>query len=470
MVKGRSGFILIFIIVLGFVIYNISDILPGTYVSSLYSPSRPENAIKISPGLSQALHTTKHKSSSENNEVSHTAALNYFGQVFAQEKPIYDFPALREHCATTTWPEDEVYLQCGGMAAGLTSIMSQVKVCLKMAAEAGTGIILPSMPLRDSTNLQEFNFLNGNAYMPYDDWFDVTHLSESLASSCPQMKIVHPQDLDSPTLPVKNKWNVDLGAAPGYLPFAGVFWTGKPFKSFFEGQLAALEELAFMNPDKDDSKKGITVVSISSQFLIFRVTDDPTQGDLRLWNDLGLLMRFKDEPRIIVDHLLGHMGRPFYGVHFRVESDTIWSGLEHQLAVDLDALDVAWKKYGRPDEQKPLVYLACGDQLQIEKFVEAGALRGWEVTHKWAIANSYPETLKMINRLPFDFQGAVDMGIMVKSEFFLGITGSAFSSTIGNARDATGRYRGSSFLVPDDQGARTHLFNDGDAGAYACCL
>lgn len=62
------------------------------------------------------------------------------------------------------------------------------------------------------------------------------------------------------------------------------------------------------------------------------------------------------------------------------------------------------------------------------------------------------------------------MGVMVKSEFFLGITGSAFSSSIGNVRDRTGRYRGSSFLVWDDEGAHTHLFNDGDAGSYACCL
>lgn len=472
MIKGRSGFIPVFFTALIFAIYTISDILPATSISSLAgSPTKPEDAIKTSPCLSQILDKeVNEKPSNGNNTNSHTAALNYFPQVFAQDKSVYDFPSLREHCAATTWPEDEVYLQCDGMSAGLTSIMSQVKVCLKMAVEAGTGIVLPSMPLRDSKNLQEFNFLNGDAYMPYDDWFDVEHLKESLGAACPKMKIVHPKELDSPEAPVKNKWNIDLAASSGYLPFAGHFWTGRPFRTFFESQFAALEELAFMNPNKDDSKKGITIVSISSQFLIFRITDDPTHGDLRLWNDLGLLIRFKDQPRVVVDHLLQHMGRLFYGVHFRVESDTIWSTLEHQLAVDLDALDQVWKKHGRPDEQKPLVYLACGDQLQIQKFVEAGALRGWEVTHKWAIAEPFPDTLKLINELPFDFQGAVDMGIMLKADFFLGITGSAFSSSIGNARDVTGRYRGSSFLVGEDQGARTHLFNDGDARTYACCL
>jgi hypothetical protein len=62
------------------------------------------------------------------------------------------------------------------------------------------------------------------------------------------------------------------------------------------------------------------------------------------------------------------------------------------------------------------------------------------------------------------------MGVMIKSHFFLGIVGSTFSSAIGIARDVTRRYRGSSFTVYDDGNARTHLFNDGNASAYACCL
>jgi hypothetical protein len=117
-----------------------------------------------------------------------------------------------------------------------------------------------------------------------------------------------------------------------------------------------------------------------------------------------------------------------------------------------------------------LVYLACGDQEQIEKFVLVGKARGWEITHKWQLAHSDPPTLKMINDLAFDFQEAINMGILIRSHFFLGSIGSAFSSTIGNARDATGRYRGSSFTMYDDGNARSHLFNDGDASLYACCL
>jgi hypothetical protein len=460
-----------------FVIYDNRDVLPSSFSTTGASrtgasPTPLENTTKQPQDVSIAPiespktgNTFKDGSSPLSPQV-----LNYFDQVFSEKPALYDFPALRQQCEHTKWPEDNVYLKCGGMSAGLTSIISQVKVCLKMAVEAGVGLVLPAMPLRDSTDLKEFNFMNGDAYLTYDKWFDAEFLIDQMKRVCPQMKIIHPDQLDTIWVPVKHRWDIDIGKAPGYQQFSSYFWCGKPFKPYFEGELAKLQSLEMLNPNKDDSKKGITVVTIASNFLIFRITDDPTGNDLKLWNDLSHIIRFREAPRQIVAGLLSHLDRPFYGVHFRVESDTIWSSLENQLAVDLDALDKAWAMYGKPGQQKPLVYLACGDQDQIEKFVVAGKERGWEVTHKWALAQNSAETLQMINELAFDFQGAVDMGIMIRSHFFLGITGSAFSSSIANARDITGRYRGSTFTVFDDGNARTHLFNDGDASHYACCL
>ncbi|TPX13488.1 uncharacterized protein E0L32_006218 [Thyridium curvatum] len=416
--------------------------------------------------------TTSSSSNSGSGLLPHVD--NYFEQVFSAGRPRdYDYAALKDACDRAAWPaeQDEVYLKCGGMAAGLTSIISQVKVCLKMAVETGSNIVLPAMPLRDSTNLREFNFLNGEAYLTYDKWFDADHLREQLARACPRIKVVHPDELGR-SVAVKHDWEVSCANAFGYRKIHSYFWAGRPFRTFFSGELTKLRQLNFLDPARDDAKAGITVVGIDSEFLLFRVTDDPTRRDLRLWNDLGHLVRFREEPRQIIDRLLRGMMRPFYGVHFRVENDTIWSSLDNQLKVDLDALDRAWELYGPPDksptQEKPLVYLACGDQQQVEKFVAAGAARGWEVTHKWRLADA--ETARMIDELAFDFQGAIDMGVMVRSEFFLGLTGSAFSSTVANQRDVTGRYRGSSFADPDDEGARTHLFNDQDADEYACCL
>jgi hypothetical protein len=359
------------------------------------------------------------------------------------------------------------------MIAGLTSIMSSLKVCFKMATEIGVGIVLPTIPLRDSKNLLEYNFMNKEAHLSFDQWFDAEHLIAQFRRVCPQMKILYPDQVDVNRpggVQVKNRWEMELHKAVGYRENpSAFFWPGMPFKAFFQDQYMQLHRKAASDPNTNDAKAGATVITINAPFLIFRITDDPTGHDLRLWNDLGILLRFRENQRVIVHELLAKMDRPWYGVHFRAENDSLWSSPENQLMVNLDALDKAWNIYGKKGEQKPLVYIACGDHKQVERFVQEGSLRGWEVTHKLALAEGNNTVLKMIDDLPFDFQGAVDIGIIVKSDFFFGITGSALSSTVANLRDKTGRYRGSSFVVHDDENARTHLFNDGN-NIYPCCL
>jgi hypothetical protein len=411
----------------------------------------------------------KKRKSPLNHEV-----LNYFDQAFSPDEPEqYDFQALRQQCQLAPQPEEEIHLQCIGMIAGLTSIMSSLKVCFKMATEVGAGVVLPTIPLRDSTNLLEYNFMNKDAYLEFDQWFDAKHLIAQVRLVCPRMKIIYPHQLDAKIpdgVPVKNRWEMELYNAVGYrenpFPF---FWPGMPFKAFFQDQFTQLRQNRSLDTNTDHAKAGATVITINSPFLLFRITDDPTGHDLRLWNDLGMLLRFREDERVIVHELLAKMNRPWYSVHFRAENDSLWSSPENQIKVNLDALDKAWAIYGKEGERKPLVYIACGDHEQVQRFVHEGSLRGWEVTHKWALAEGNNTVSKMINDLPFDFQGAVDLGIIVKSDFFLGITGSALSSTVANVRDKTGRYRGSSFMVHDDENARTHLFNDGN-NIYPCCL
>ncbi|CAK7200248.1 hypothetical protein SEUCBS139899_002939 [Sporothrix eucalyptigena] len=406
---------------------------------------------------------------------------DYFDSSFALEEPrIFPFPEIRAACAAADWEQNEAYINCVAITAGMTSIMSQVKVCFKMAIETGSHLMLPTMPLRDSKDLLNFNFFNGDAYMPYDQWYDADHLRRQMAEACPKMKIIHPDDIKPEkggTIAVRRKFEVLCSNAYGYHKFHSYFWVGRPYKTYFNQQFflnmmkLQEEEAAKETPVEDNG--GITLVDVDSEFLLFRITDDPTRRDLRLWTELSHLIRFRDDVRTVIDRLVQRLPNAgnYMGVHFRAENDTIWSSAKDQMAVDLDALDKAWEMFGNYGEEKPPVYLACGDQKQIEMFTEAAAERGWKTMHKWELAklNGDTETAGMIDKMAFDFQGAIDLGLMVRSRFFLGIQGSAFSSTVGNHRDVTGRYRGSSFDIPDD-GARTHLFNDNDAVEYACCL
>lgn len=423
------------------------------------------------------------KSGKAESETAHITT--FFDQQFGIPRPpLFPFEELRDACNAADWEQNEAYLNCVGIQAGMTSIMSQVKVCFKMAVDTGSHLMLPRMPLRDSHNLLQFNFLNGDAYMPYDQWYDVDHLRLQLKEACPRMKIIHPDEVGDDK-PIKKRHHLKImcSDAPFYEKIHSYFWVGRPYKKFFEQQFF-LKRVEAEEKEKEEKKSvnenGITVVDVDAEFLVFRITDDPTRKDLRLWTELMHLIRFKDDVRTVVDRVsqrlpispVSSMGN-YIGVHFRAENDSIWSSAEHQLGVDLDAMDRMWDLIGKPDEEKPPVYLACGDQEQIDMFSKAAAERGWTTTHKWKLAALDDEmgsdTTAMINKMAFDFQGAIDMGIMVRSRFFIGLQGSAFSSTVANHRDITGRYRGSSFELADD-GARTHLFNDMDAQEYACCL
>lgn len=270
-----------------------------------------------------------HKSGSKSPLSPHVHT--YFEQVFSTEKPPkYDFPALKAACARTEWKEENkgVYLECGGIQAGVTSIMSEVKVCFKMAIDAGVNMLLPSMHLRDSEDLSHFNLMNDSAYMTYDRWFDQDHLLASMARACPKLEIKHPTFAGTESLPVANRWSIDIGTAPGFQMLLGYFWVGRPFKAWFDKELMRLRFLANAGrrgaaDEKESAKGAATIISIASQFLLFRVTDDPTGREVALWKDLSHLIRFRKEPRVITDRILSHIDRPFWGVHFRVEKDNI---------------------------------------------------------------------------------------------------------------------------------------------------
>ncbi len=399
----------------------------------------------------------------------------YYNQVFADfQDPDYTLEALTRLCARTEWTSDNVYMKCDGIANGLSSIISQLKVCFKLAVESGVNLILPSMPIRDNEDLKKLNLLNRNAVMDYEKWFDAEHVKRKMEEACPRMKVVHPNELNiddqrPEARPVKKIWRIQIEDAYGYTMFQSYFWVGRPWRVFFNKKYKEAELRDFLDPSVDKEKPGVTIVEVGAYFLLFRVTDDPSGEDLKVWNDLAKLIRMKSDVRTVARLVAEMLPMPYYSVHYRAEDDNIWLSPEEQRTDDLKALDEAWEKYGDGGE-KPVVYISCGDESQIQAFADAARPLGWNVTHKYKLLEQDRKAHDILTALPFDFQGGVDMGMMMKADFFVGIQGSAMSSTVGNVRDPSGRYRGSSLMISDDAGARTLLMNNMDSNHYPCCL
>ncbi|KAF3766955.1 hypothetical protein M406DRAFT_337854 [Cryphonectria parasitica EP155] len=378
-----------------------------------------------------------------------------------------------------------------------------------MAIEAGVGLVLPSIPLRHKDDLVVYNQGNSTAERQFEEWFDQKHAVSSMGQTCPQLKVIAQEDLQAGDRDsmrrVENRWSLDVHSTRFFRERNGHFWAGKPFKAFFEEGLAQLREKKHSGKkhvkDKsmtiqkhleneaetaEEASTTVTIVGMRADLELFNIANDPTGHDRHLWDDLGKALRFLEAPRAIVDRLLRQIGdERFFAVGFRGESNNMPESIKQQISENFDALDRAWESYRAMPEmaaydsdKRPLVYLACGDEGQAQAFAEEGRGRGWNVTHKYALAEAMSNdgAVENISALPFDFEAIVDLGMLVKSYFFVGLMSSAFSYTVANMRDPTTRYRGSSFAMWEDGGARTHLLPNNDIHGetmmekYACCL
>lgn len=416
-----------------------------------------------------------------------------FEQTWALEEPpdeiLYN---LKAQCDRTEW-RDDFYMHCGGLTAGLTSIMSSLRVCFKMALDAGIGLSIPVMALRDSKDLRDFKTFDADSHHPYGEWFDEAHLIKLLKASCPQMKIAPVGSDKKPALPDHLWLGLNLDRAKGFQLFQSWAWPGKTWHDFLWGEEGIKVELAKSANDSAalglPEPKGARLISVWTPFLFFKITEDITGHDRKVWHEFDHLIRFKPGSRKIVHQLLQHQGeKPFVGIHYRGEKDNIWSSPEVQLARNLKMAEEAWTLYLKSrsmgllqtGEPEKLIYLACGDQEAIKEFHTEAAKQGWRVIDKWSVAKEIDAGISeagglvsQIDALPFDHQGSIDLAMTTVSTFFIGFTGSAFSYTVANHRDPLGRYRGSSISRQwdaDAVAARTHLFNDGESGQYPCCL
>lgn len=403
-----------------------------------------------------------------------------YDQVWSETPSPFAFEALKAQCARTTFKRD-VYLRCKPPYAGLTTIMSQVKVCLRLAVDTGSNLVMPTMARRDDTDLKEFNRENPDQHIPFGDWFDEPALIRRLGEACPELKIARLDETKLPAMEYSRAVHMNLGTAPYYNGVGNWAWPGRDWATWWNDEMA---RLISDNATGEASAEGETViVDTLAPLSFFNIMNDVSGHSLKMWNEMNYLIRFKPLQRDIlhqlVESLKGPDGKlkPYYGVHFRTEGDSpdAWIKADVQIDRILEVADRAWTAFQHPASVKKVIYLACGDTARIAQFEQAANERGWQVIDKYRLSSqfsSHHDLHAQLVALPFDYQGMIDLGLMMLSEFFIGLTNSAFSFSIAHARDPRGRYAGSTlqhFYDEQSRIARTHLFDDGE-GAYPCCL
>lgn len=399
---------------------------------------------------------------------------DFFDQVFnTDDPPDFELTHLVSQCAAVEW-QPNLYFDCRLWAGGLTTLMSQLKTCLHMTIEVGANLIIPTSPVRRADDLLLWDE-DENHRVPLGECFDREFFIERLIRACPQMKVIKLNPDLTPEVPIAHTTFMNYSNAPFAWNFGPYATYDTPWKAWFKD---AIKE------DSEHVQGNIALKAISlSQF--FDVTDPRDNQQLR-WFELSHLMRAHELPRVIVHQVLESLKDsagnrvPFFGVHFRVEGDVvnddIWSSVDTQIERVWETVDEARKLYAYDDNIEKIIYLACGDQEQIEKFKAVAFVKGWRVIDKYSVAAELgSDAIKLLNELNFDRQAMIDLGVLIISDFFMGPAASAFSFTIAHDRSPTGRYLGSSLdseivaTQPEALTARTHLFPDGGF-AYQCCL
>lgn len=407
---------------------------------------------------------------------------------------------LSKRCQRTEF-RSEIYLDCARIYGGLTTVMSIIKSCVRLAIETRMNLIVPVISRRDDSDLSSLHASDNDisdllrheqtSIVEYGSYFDEGHLVDKLGAACPSMKLLTREKDKSPAKPFAYQAFIRIEEAPSFTlgPYAGRTeqnWTAW-IDEAISGVITGLPEKPI--PPHDNAS-----VSSIAPLTFFDVTSDETGADLRLWNDIELLLSFPKPVRMLAVALLDQLRdgngtlRPYLGVHFRSEADTTSAGFataEEQIARIMESAGLAWDKYGYSrDRAEKLIFLACGDQDRIAQFEKHARQSGWKVIDKYSIYKSiakdlvssmdeYGEVAADLMKLSFDQQAGIDLSIMVMCDFFIGIFNSAFSVTVAHARSVNGRYKGNALQNwedPDARSGRSSLSLDDPKAAYQCCL
>lgn len=113
----------------------------------------------------------------------HTAALVHLHSPTAAVEQI----TLRDLCDKTIW-RPGLWLQCHttNIMGGLNNARNRMQTCMRLAIDAGAGLVLPLIGLRDSNNLKALS--NGTLVRP-DVFFNIDSMRELAAELCPQLEI-----------------------------------------------------------------------------------------------------------------------------------------------------------------------------------------------------------------------------------------------------------------------------------------
>ena len=330
---------------------------------------------------------------------------------------------LRRLCEDTAW-NDGLWIQCHSngkkdndgkksVHGGLNNIRNRVQTCLRVAIDAGAGVIIPSVSTRSPINLKD---LRAGTPINASNFWNMEYMRDALATQCPQLQIRFDwKDIET-----------RLDGPSRYYKHA------RYQKGTFREMTTSILDKAKLNTEQIFPDKPVAI-SFGDTFLAW---DYEKSGELAtVRKDLFKTIIYNQTLLDISSQILKspQLQGGFIGVHLRAETDwpRSFGKAKDQMRLytkEMEALERTKKSDLRT------IYVSCGNQTGIQAFREWVAPLGYTVHDKWSILAQDSETLARVEALLFDEKAVVEYQMLRNANFFVGPVMSSMSSLIAYAR------------------------------------
>ncbi|KAG9237060.1 hypothetical protein BJ875DRAFT_350158, partial [Amylocarpus encephaloides] len=329
---------------------------------------------------------------------------------------------LLDLCNEAEWVEG-LWLHCHSgcgvnhtsICGGLNNARNRVQTCIRLAIDAGAGVIIPSATARDENELVH---TDGTTVCPNVFW-NMEYLKSQMSKQCPQLRIRVCDDRSGIRNTIVPPLRQYLTPAHSKATFRELV------KETFAESNFSLADTSAANP---------TLIEYADTYIGWNYK---TSGELSsIRKALFKALRFnKDLLELSTEVLRSPQlnNGAFIGVHLRGEND--WPGgfgtIEDQMRLYVAQIEQIQTTISY---NVTTIYVSCGDADAIQRFRDLLEPLGYVVHDKWTILADQPETLGRVEALRFDEKGIVEYKVLLDARFWLGLVMSSMSSLIAYAR------------------------------------
>lgn len=337
---------------------------------------------------------------------------------------VLSLPHLKDLCRKTQWIEG-LWIQCTSYCGasqtawcgGLNNARTRFQTCLRVAIDAGAGVIIPQILLR---GVGEANVNDFGQDACADDWFDLAYTEKIVSANCPQLQLrANCPDAVGRSVALATPPETDSGMihTPHYID--GVFTTGEFRQNVV---LPALSEANRINASSGGVLDGTTIVEYGDTFMGWNYHRSDEYHTIR--KELFKATKFQDGMQQIGDkvrdsHQLQHGA--YIAVHLRGESDwpPEWGAPDQQMALYTEEI----ANIRATDEGRDVtsVFVSSGEQGVIQAFRDRLQPLGYTVYDKWTLLSDFPSDLANLQAADFDAMGIVDDAVLKGAMYFMGV-------------------------------------------------